>query len=143
MCVVDPSCPDFLSLRAMDPAALWFRCFLHLFLFLLLSSSTLVVYSTSHAAMHTGIRTIHHLKRISSRTRGCKCKSKRLGIFFPWSIYSRADLMDGGEIKVYVLRELLISWSHEGPESNALVGLNILNEVICENGKSLVSVNEG
>lgn len=46
--------------------------------------------------------------------------------------------MDGGKIKVCVLRELLISWSHEGPESDALIGLNILDEVICEK-----NVNEG
>ena len=38
--------------------------------------------------------------------------------------------MDGGKIKVFVMRELLISQPREGPERDALIGLNILNEVL-------------
>lgn len=54
--------------------------------------------------------------------------------------------MDGGKVKVFVLRELVISWSHERPESDALVGLDILDEVIWEIERvrnNPVSVDEG
>ena len=38
--------------------------------------------------------------------------------------------MDGGKIKVFVMREFLISRAHEGPERDALIGINILNEAL-------------
>jgi hypothetical protein len=39
-----------------------------------------------------------------------------------------------------VLRELLVSWPREGPESDALIGLDILNEALCENREGMEQV---
>lgn len=53
--------------------------------------------------------------------------------------------MNGGKIEVAVMGELLIGWPREGPECDALVGLNIFNEVLWQNREHMehwVSVNE-
>ena len=55
-------------------------------------------------------------------------KPKRLGISC-----SRANLAGGGKIKMFVIRELLIGWPHEGLERDTLISLNILNEALCKN----------
>lgn len=45
-------------------------------------------------------------------------------------IYLRVSLAGGYNVKVFVVRELLISWPHEGLERNPLIGLNVLNKAL-------------
>ena len=41
--------------------------------------------------------------------------------------------MGGGKVEVFIVREFLVIRSHEGFESDSLVGLNILNKALWEN----------
>lgn len=73
------------------------------------------------------IRTI--LRVMVMRARKYHCISHRLGIYKDWFDNSRGSLVDGGN-KVFVLRELLVSWPHEGLERDAFIGLDILNQTL-------------
>jgi len=73
------------------------------------------------------LRNRHHQERTYEHYRR---KSKTLGMSCLRYVYSRKNLMVGGKIEVFVMSKLLISWPRQGLECDALVGPNILNEIL-------------